>query len=275
MSLIMKIAGADFSDSGLPKLKRAVFGFPAEGLAGLYLFEDGTVDTAHIGAFTDSSGRKNDAALFSDFSPPVNRSYGVEVTDGAGLIMNTGIKQPSNFTILVCANLTMDPDLLGGYPTYTGDTGNSIPATKASNGGNTPRLVINASLTGSESDTNGLYSNASLYTAGVSRVAVNKAAYGGANQPAILALSVVGDVVNFRSLSGFKSEYTDSDITPAYASVDRDMVLGLWSHGAPGNLSGRLYGFAVYERGLDDVEMTEAMEAMNTRVSARGVTVVS
>lgn len=275
MSLIMKIAGADFSASGLPTLKQTVFGFPADGLAGLYLFEDGDVDTAHVGSYLDSSGRQNNAELFSDFAAPVNRSYGLEVTDGSGLIMNTGIQQTGDFTILVCANLTMDPDLLDGYPTYTGDTGNAIPATRGATGNNTPRLVINTALQGSEIDTNGLYSHNSTYTAGASRIAVGKSAYGGANQPAILALSVQSDVVNFRTLSGYGTTYTDSDITPGYSSLDENILLGLWAHGAPGDLSGRLYGFAVYERGLSDSELSEAMSAMNARVASRGVTVVA
>ena len=175
----------------------------------------------------------------------------------------------------MCANLTMDADLSTGYPIYTGDTGNSIPATKGSIGANSPRLVLNTSLGGSEVDTNGLYSEGTLYTKGISRIAVSKGAYGGANQPGILAFSVAGNDVNFRSQSGYGFAYTDEDITDGYASLNEDIVLGLWKHGTGSAISGRLYGFAVYDRGLSDSEMSEAMAAMNTRVSARGVAVVS
>jgi hypothetical protein len=274
MSLILKVAGANFSQSGLPKLKQTILGFPAEGLAGLYLFEDGSVDTAHTGEFLDSSGRANNASLFSDFSAPVNRSYGLEVTDGAGLILNSGIKQPSQFTILVCANLSMPTDSHNGYPTYTGDTGNGIPSSKASSGNNSPRLAINTALQGAD-DSNGLYSANSEMLRGKARIRVPEGTYGSANQPALMALSVGLDSLMFRTLSGFKAPVSDPDIQTGYAAVNEDVLLGLWAHGSPGGISGRLYGFAVYERALNDDEMSEAMAAMNTRVSARGVVVVS
>tara|TARA_B110000196_G_scaffold317906_1_gene332068 strand:- start:3734 stop:4555 length:822 start_codon:yes stop_codon:yes gene_type:complete len=273
MSLIMKIAGADFSAFGLPTLKQTVFGFPADGLVGLYLFEDGDVDTAHAGVFLDSSGHKNNASLFSDFAAPVNRSYGLEVTDAAGLIINTGLPQTSEFTIVGCYNLTMDTATEEGYPTLTGDTGNKIPASKAATGSNNPRLALNVDLTGSKLS-NGVYSSAGVMINGSARASV-PAGYGQSDQPAILALTVASDTVGIQTLSGYKFSAQDADILSGYAALDEEILIGLWKHGATSALSGRLYGFAIYERGLDDVEISEAMAAMNARVAARGVVVVS
>lgn len=273
MSLVMKVAGADFSQSGLPKLKQTILGFPSLGLAGLYLFEDGTVDTAHTGVFIDSSGRKNDASLFSDFSAPVNRSYGLEVTNSAGLILNTGIPQTGDFTILACVNLTMDTVSAEGYPTYTGDTGNKIPATKASTGSNSPRLALNVDLSGG-GHSNGMYSAGGTLLGGDVRVTIPYSR-GGSEQPAIMALKVSGDSAELRTLSGFEYSAQDADIPAGYAALDEEVVVGLWKHSTTSPLSGRLYGFAVYDRPLSDVEVAEAMAAMNARVAARGVVVVS
>ncbi len=275
MSFIIKIKGADFSASGLPVLKQTVLGFPGEGLAGLYLFEDGTVDAAHVGPFVDSSGRENDAVVYSDFAAPVNRSYGLEVTDGSGLIIDTGIPQGGEFTVVACLNNTMDSAVLDGYPTIFGDTGNNIPANKSASGSNNPRLSINMGLSGSSTNDIALFNNAGNLLNGATRVKVSESQYGSGNQPSILALTISADTVGFRTFSGFDHSITDADISAAYTGVAGTMAVGIWAHGSPDGISGRLYGYAIYDRALSDTEIAEAMAAMNTRVAARGVVVVS
>lgn len=270
----MKIAGADFSASGLPTLKQTVFGFPADGLAGLYLFEDGDVDTAHVGSYLDSSGRQNNAELFSDFAAPVNRSYGLEVTDEAGLILNTGIPQTGEFTILACVNLTMDTVDNDGYPTYTGDTGNRIPATRESYGDNSLRLALNVSLQNS-TYSNGVFSDGGVMLNGSGRNVIDPELYGGSDEPAVLALTVSADTVRIQTLSGYSFSAQDSDIAAGYADLDEEIVIGLWKHNITSAISGRLYGFAIYDRGLSESEVSEAMSAMNARVASRGVAVVA
>lgn len=273
MSLIMKIAGADFSESGLPKLKQTVLGFPGEGLAGLYLFEDGAVDAVHTSSFLDSSGRKNNAVLFSDFAAPVNRSYGLEVTDVAGLILDTGIPQGADFTVVACLKNTIDTAPQDGFPTWFGDIENGIPVNKAGTGSNSPRFAPNMSLS-SDSNNNGLYGLLGMFPNGASRVSVNEVAYGRADEPAIISFKVSADSVDFSTLSGFSYSAVDPDIATAYAGSAGNMTIGLWTHGTYStSITGQLYAFAIYERALSDVEISEAMAAMNSRVAARGITV--
>jgi hypothetical protein len=275
MSLIIKIAGADFSASGLPKLKASVFGFDAEGLLGLYLFEDGVIDTSHPGPFLDSSGRNNDAVVFSDFASPIQRGYGLEVADTAGLIIDTGIIQSAEFTVVACLRNTIDSSVVSGYPTWFGDTGNNIPSKKSAQGTNQPRLTANMQITTSV-NRNGIFSLNGLMMNGRTRYDVSEANYGSASAPAVMSMRVGGDSVSFKTVSGYSVSETDVDISQGYLNLSDTMTVGLWGHaGLNSGISAELYGFAIYDRALSDAEMAEAMAAMNARVSARGVVVVS
>jgi hypothetical protein len=62
MSLKIVIPGADFSAIGNPKVKSLLYGFPADGLAALYLMEDGAAGSVPT-QLLDSSGKSNHAPL--------------------------------------------------------------------------------------------------------------------------------------------------------------------------------------------------------------------
>lgn len=276
MSLIIKVAGADFSATELPKLKQSVLGFPGFGLAGLYLFEDGVVGSPHSGQFLDDSGKGNTASIYSNFSSPVVRDYGVEITDTDGLIIDTGIPQGADFTVIGCLSNTIDTSLVDGFPAWFTDTGNNIPVAKGSEGSHDLRIVMNALLSDA-ANSNGAY-DVSNTLLGKVRPGIDETLYGSANQPGILSLRVssADGAVDIKTLSGYSLSTTSVPAAAMYSNLTAEsMVVGLWPHTGAKGISGRLYGFAIYDRALNDEEVVEAMAAMNTRVSARGVVVVS
>lgn len=85
MPLKIVIPGADFSGLGLPRFTPRALGFPAEGLAGLYLFEDGEVGDA-VSVAVDSSAAGANATLLSGSASPTRSAEGIAFTTGNGIM---------------------------------------------------------------------------------------------------------------------------------------------------------------------------------------------
>lgn len=270
MGLAIVIKGADFSASKLPKLRPTIKGFPAVGLAGLYLLQDGD-EGSHTGTFVDSSGNGNHGEIVGDYVTPAQRSYGVEVLDGAGLVINTGIQQPSDFTVIGCLKSSMDNATASGWPAWFGDTENQIPLTKAAPGDNGPRLAPNQDFSGTQIASNGVYAQDGIM------LPFSRHSYGAsehANERVVMGMRVAGDVVSLRSLGGKNFTHTDPDIKSGYENQTGKMCVGYWKHGGFTGLAAELYGFAIWDRALSDEEYIAALDAMGKHAEAQGVSVV-
>lgn len=271
MSLAIVIGGADFSASKLPRLQATREGFPAVGLAGLYLLKDG-VNGVHSGVFTDSSGAGNNGSVLGDYDLPAQRDYGVEITSESGLVIDTGIQLPSEFTVIGCLRSTMDNEVDTGFPTWFGDTQNGIPSTKSASASNSPRLAPNQDFTGSGLATNGVFSGSASMLPSI-RQTISAHKYGSAAAPAVMAMRIKADTVTLKTINGYQMSHSDANILSGYQNQDGNIVIGYWKHGSSLGLSAELYGFAIYDRALTDLEIDDAMSAMYDHVSARGVAI--
>lgn len=102
MALKFVIPGADFSGLGNPRVQSYLEGLPADNLAALYMFEQGTVGEAYPGPATDYSGNERAAPLIGGGSlfktaGGVANSLAAERNAGGGII--TPVSVTSQFTV--------------------------------------------------------------------------------------------------------------------------------------------------------------------------------
>tara|TARA_R110000744_G_C19371688_1_gene562885 strand:- start:5942 stop:6766 length:825 start_codon:yes stop_codon:yes gene_type:complete len=274
MSLVIKIKNADFSGSGLPLLEQTVQGFPADGLKGLYFFEEGENNTLHTGLFVDSSGNSNHGNLYLDFAPPINKNYGLEITDTNGLVIDTGIKLTPELTVIGCFENTMTKGVEPVYETHISDTLNIGIDHASGNPINTPRIAVNTRVNTNDFGDVGIYANNSSI---LDRT--RSAEAGNSRMPSIYAVGVSGisGDLKARSLDGVNYNRSNADIVQAYKTdlPESNIAVGMWGQGSRKELSGKLYAFAIYDKLLTDEQFTKAITAMNQKMIERGITVYS
>jgi hypothetical protein len=265
MSVIIRIPGADFSSSGLPKLQRQIYGIPADSLTALYLFEDGA-DGATVSTVTDSSGNGNHAELYAVSDPATKRSYGIEVAGNIGSTFDTGIVQTPEFTVIACAKHKVLELDYAGYPTFFTDTEGGY-----SNGhGN--RLSLNIDLN-TPNNTVGVYDYGAEIIGSARKLV--PASEQLASDPFIVGLAVSGSAgeYKFKSITGYKNSATSKavEIANEYNGLSSTMLVGCWPHGADAAVDSEIYAYAIYDKLLTDEEMSQAMTAIKSRVQLRGV----
>jgi hypothetical protein len=274
------IPGSDASQSGLGKMLSYPRGFSSDGLLGLYLFDEGVVGQPHSGVFRDSSRNNNHAERYLDFSPPVKNAGGIAVTDPLGFWMNTGIVQPSQFTVVACLKHTINVVGLGGTvsaPAWQSDTLNAPPASKIAPAAMSNRIVPGMRL-GSNNTArfhglrDGSTGAAQLGTLTQSFTETN------GNSPANMSViayginATAGKVFWAQRTSGYVFERTDTDIATAFApEPGRQILLGLGPVGGFTPVTGEIVGFAVYGKYMRNAEWIAPAQAMANIAAARGV----
>lgn len=265
MSVIIRVPGADFSDSGLPKLQRQIYGIPADGIVGLYLFEDGTEGDA-VSQITDLSGNGNNAELYATSDTATKRSYGIEISGVLGSAFNTGIQQTPEFTVIACAKHKVQEVDYSGYPTFFTDTGGGY------SNGHANRLSLNIDLN-TPADTVGVYDYGSEIT-GTTRDTIPSSKQLASN-PFIVSLAISGSSgeYKFKSISGYSNSATgkSAEIANEYNGLSSTMLIGFWPHGNDAAVDSEVYAYAIYDRLLSDAEIATAMSAIKARVESRGV----
>lgn len=105
MSLVIKIKGTSFANSGLPKLVQTIEGFPVDQLHGLYLFNDANNGDAVDGYFADSSGNGHDGKLVSGWNKPIQQKSGIVTSGDNGVWIDSGKPAKESFSaVLVVRN---------------------------------------------------------------------------------------------------------------------------------------------------------------------------
>ena len=145
--MLIKLPKANFAGSNLGRVTRYTSGMPSTDLLGLYLMNDG-VEGEDVTRLTDFSGRGNHATLLDGWTPAVQRSYGIEITNVDGCAYE--IPQPVNLpgrdmTMLIAAKTTIPEDESAVFNTFYGSTANENQLLPNIAHANQPALVLNYS----------------------------------------------------------------------------------------------------------------------------------
>lgn len=280
MSLIIKLKNTNFGATGLPVLERSVYGFPADGLSGLYLMEDGAVDAVYNGTFADSSGLDNHASRRGDWSAPTRKSYGMQTAAGNyGLCIETPIPMGPNVTAIFVGRHTQVTTTGNGYPAVFGPA-SGILTTQAGNHPDNKDFCINIDLaTGSGNDWAAYNGNFGTDPWGALGTRLRPTqTVGKAGTPSVVATTFDNDAGKFliktldanaryeaTGLIGERSEWVGN-------TADK-ICFGIWRHANQGAISGEIMLAAFYSKALTEAQLDRAMEAARARVAARGVTI--
>lgn len=271
MSLIIKLKNTTFGNLGLPTLVQTILGFPANGLQGLYLLEEGAVDVAHSGIFLDSSGKGNHASRRGDWPAPTRRSYGMEAASPDGCCIETPVVMTPSLTWVFAGRYT-NPASSSAFPTFVGPSG-GIGTSRTATNGNGVNFTINT-------DTAALDWGSYRAPAWAGDANLRYRVSGNNNdalEPSVAAVTfdnvagtyLMKELGGMRdSRSGFAGEMAE------HASSTSKVCFGVWRQGA-GNASAEIYLAVCYNRALTEAELDLAMEAARARVAARGVTFTS
>lgn len=140
----LNFPGVNISDSTMPPNIYYIRGteIPADGMLGVFLFEDGEVNAWHNGEFANSVRGGQPGRVFRGWSAPQMRNFGTQrggfrVTDVNGSLIDTRISaKRSQFTIAYVARTHAKhgtPHPYNLIHIFSSDTANAIPATNAGN----------------------------------------------------------------------------------------------------------------------------------------------
>lgn len=267
MSVVIRIPGADFSESGLPKLQREIHGIFADNLVGLYLIEDG-INGEGVTTLTDSSGNGNHAELYDGLTVATKQSYGLETAGIIGSAYDTGITQTAEFTVIACLKHKVPEVDYQGYPTFFTDTAGGFSSHHAQ------RPSLNIDFDNETAyNTVGVYDFGSEIMGTTRRLIPSSQLIG--SEPFVVALGVSkqSGVATFQSVTGYNFTATgkSAEIAAEYDNLTSKMLVGIWPHAADAAIDGEVYAYAIYDKLLSDSEMSRAMTAIKARVELRGV----
>lgn len=278
MSYIIKIPGADFSNSGLPKLREQARGFDKAGLVGLFLFEEGNVGDVVSGPWADSSGSGHQLTLYANRQAPTRRSYGIDVNSVNGVILQSDIPSSlTEFTVIAGLRNNLPGSEASVYYHWFGATDNAYPADpSASHSSNAyPSPNFDARVAAGDY---------AIYAADANIFGSNRAMRllpsDGATIGDAIAISYridgPGQQGAHSTLSGLLQKVTDADITTKFnGSQTGFYTFGWWPFGTARTaqtVPAQLYGFAIYNRYLSDSETVDNLRAMAAIAASRGVT---
>lgn len=273
MSLIIRIKDADYSASGLPKLEKTIFGFPAEGLIALYLCEDGT-SGQELTTLIDSSGNGNHATLWTGYANPRRTADkgGIVTGSDLGVGFDTGIPITAEKTLIWAGKHTIPNWSAGnnGYPTQLSST-ESLSATSNSHN---RCLATNYNLSTQNSyevNTFGAYSADSAIGdeigKGTSRWFVYKNL---GHELGVEALTLgQNGYLSLKSKDGTTKTDTFAGLVDYEANRNGNHAVGLMRHNAVG-CTGEVQIVALYDRVLDSATFSQAWAAARSRMIQRG-----
>ncbi|MEM7709376.1 MAG: hypothetical protein AAF264_01215 [Pseudomonadota bacterium] len=281
--MITTLPDADFSSSRAPRARPLRYGFDVTGLKGLWLFEDGDIDQPHVGPFQDYSGLGSDLTLYTGRTAPIRRSYGLEVADVDGLILESAISSGlAEFTMLAAVKPRLPGDEAGVYQTIFGSTDTPLPPADTGRHDHQTFPVINFDGTSPAASAEWAVFDYSGDVFGSVRPVVDGGSAGGSLNDAVVldfAVSASADTARIGTHLSTPRTFT-SQALGDYYSQSRSGVLtfGAWPEGFSRTVASpqaELYGFALYDRYLDAEALTYARAAMTARIEARGVTLAT
>ena len=286
--LQIKIPGADFSGSTLPKFRRLVAGFDAANLDALYLCEDGAVGGA-ITALQDASGNGRHLSFYAGSGTVVRTAAGVSSADVAtAFACAPGLSMARSCTVfgVVRSNRAYIAGTNQGRPVWLGRR-ESFPASLTLNNPPTnPGFNLITDLTGSSSVKN-LIQLQSLDPRPWGDPSSTVKQFSGPGEAAggfdgdeyvswALSIDVTAETVAFRSgLDPSKTTYAlnhEDAVIDSIVAAGFETVFGCWRY-YDTNTHGTVSLFGSYSRAMDYAELGTLIDNAKSFVSARGVTV--
>lgn len=287
MGLIIRVKDADFSKSGLPKLRSTRFGFLTDGLIGLYLFDDGAVDSVYSMAI-DNSGEGNHAPLRGTWTGAIRKSFGVQCGDN-GVVYECPTKALRNFTWIVAAK-TLIPNVLAGgkgFPRYMGTTGCVGTDPAAVNSGNS-HIYINTDCQTASNASWGVQYNGGT-PAGwpvatgtpTARMPFSGAATTANSSIAGISLNTADDVLLLMTSSNSSAVVTQDQGYEAMLTAYTDPLLvthkhtiGAWRSTTLATIvPAELYLAVIYNRALSPIELANVMGNARSICTNRGIVI--
>lgn len=277
MGIVIRIKGADFSGSGLPKLKTLRAGFPTEGLQGLYLFEEGEAGAAHAGQFIDSSGKGNHAAIRANWLQPTKRSYGMEGAAG-GIAIVLPFNFGQSFTCAMAVALPTEPEPASGarYPIILA-AANDVGATPASAAnGASGNALINSQIAagGGFSWDWGVTRTGGIIQGSTTLRTSVPGTVGASKTPSVIGVHYDAATTQFVLRQGNNSAIATPSAQALFPAA-QSPVIGVMPYGgnqAPA--AGAQLMLAAFYEGGSDAFLVEVMAAAREKVAARGVAVI-
>lgn len=277
--MLITVKNANFSGSGLGKVRRLLHGVPQDALAGLWLCADSALGDP-IAAVPDRSGGAYDAVVRAGWPSGIQRSYGLEVTTPAGTALRTTlpVNPPGRrVTVFVCGSNTIPGSEAGLYNSWAGSTSNTGMSTPAGSHGNAPALTlvyagVDASprwgVFDSSSDMIGMPT--------LSDPLIGLPAFG---QPSVAAMDIDGvtGTVKLHVLGQPTRSVTDPRVSAFYDGVTNrgSVEIGIWPYAAVRSAApsiGQLYMASAYYKTFGEAEAQSCMGFMRGVAETRGVT---
>jgi hypothetical protein len=288
MPLQLKIAGADFSASALPKFEKRIGGLPTEALHLLWLFENGAGGAA-MSLALDSSDNGHHGSLFAGSTAPKKGSHGV-YSSGSEQFYYAAPGWPtkrfsSAFTAIVVAKSGAAPAAAAAYPTcYTGSgniPGGVMPVTGSQGGTVKEALSLLIPTTGGSPLGGNKLDLAYFSATGVGSGQTNQRISGG--QPAgatcndWFAAAFSYDPATNGLIAAPPSGVVTTATHNTAATVEdavSDHLFG-WSKYLSTDMAplGELGLVAMYDVALGATDLVRVKELAKARVASRGVTV--
>lgn len=281
MSLRITLPGTDFSGLGLPTLETFIEGFPGgSDLRVLALFADGAVGSPHPGPYLNSARPTEPLTLMTGRVAPLRQSFGLEVTDPNGLILQSSQIAAGSFTLVYAVRVDAS-GVAGHFPTFFASSEDAYPVSPTESHTNAPFPCVNFDARQvADAGTYGIYDRDRILVSGSSRPLVLSAATASTGDWAIHGLQIDTDnaIARHCSVSGGEVSVANPAIPAFFDAAARTgtFLFGAWPHStvrpstAPFALVG---GFALYAGAISSPRFTVAIQAMARFMAARGASI--
>lgn len=275
--MLITLPNANFSATGLGRVRRFINGMPVTNLLGLWLFDDGNEGDL-LTSVADYSGLGNHATVMPNWTAPTRRSYGAEVTTNEGTAFDTGLPiNPSGqkMTVFVAGLNNLPGDEASTFNQWSGSTANGGMASPSTSNSNEPALVLN--YNGTDSTGRWQVFDAGADMTGTYTIAQDEyqPAYGEATVAAI-DIDATTDTAKLHVLGAPTLTVSNSGIGTFYDGLtdQGNLAIGAWAHAlsrsATSNIA-QIYGVAAYAGTFTDAEAQEYMGFLRDIAVARGV----
>lgn len=272
MSIVIRVKGANFSNSGLPKLIPTIAGFTTENLKGLFLFEEGTVDQAHSGQFVDSSGLGNHGTLRGNWLQPTKKAFGMQGGAG-GIAINTGIAAGQKLTVVLGVKFNEPDPASNVYPLIFGPSAQMPASIAAAATLGSNKMFINAQFIPSSNANDmdwGVYKSGGPITGDATTRKTISGSAGHANSSCLIGFTYDA-TATFLLAKHAGGEFRTSAAALAFDPADT-LAFGLLNAASGHNVAAgvELYLAAIYSDSSEAL-LDAAMAAARARITGRGV----
>lgn len=269
--MFFRSARAAFVDTAMPAPTVRRYGFPASGLIGLYLFGEVAAGQPNPGPYVDLSGSGNTAVKAGTRATPTQQGYGLQVTDQYGFYMECPFAQPKSWTAITAVNA--DAQTGSQSAILLSNSGNGTPTAAADYWAQSPWPFLEVP-TGADSPIRGFSVPGDFSDSAAQATLPLSLTSGKRGQWVVPAMSVDGDLgrVRVTARSGeVASATTAKMVTRQAAAAPAKVLLGMMPFVQRFPVTGRVAGFAYYNRALTAEELVVANAAMAAITTARGV----